>query len=189
MTEINYDLLQRLAEKPHPLLNIADDFEKQIREIPIAWTGEVFTQARTAHHLLDLAGIPQQAAGHYSSDLDARTWLLVVAFQGLKERLDRIATWHSRETAEGGMVGDFCVDCGLRWPCDTRRMADGSHEDLQGDDATGDSGSHSEPVDQEELPGQGFLAAWCWDCGALVKFPHTDHDSGDTAPNPSGGES
>lgn len=51
MTEINYELLKRLAEKPHPLLNIADDFEKQIRETPSAWLGEVFTEARTAHHL------------------------------------------------------------------------------------------------------------------------------------------
>jgi hypothetical protein len=45
--------------------------------------------------------------------------------------LDRIASWHSRETAEGGMVGDYCVCCGEIWPCETRRMADGSHEDLK----------------------------------------------------------
>ncbi len=126
---INYNLLKHLAEKPHPLLNIADDFEKQIREIPIAWTGEVFQQARTAHHLLDLAGIPHQADGHYSSELDARTWQLVVAFQGLQEQLARISSWHSRETADGGMVGDFCNECGERWPCDTRKMADGTYVD------------------------------------------------------------
>jgi hypothetical protein len=127
---INYELLKRLAKKPHPMLNIADDFEAQIREIPIAWTGEVFTQARTAHHLLDLAGIPQQAGGHYSSDLDSRTWQLVIAHQGLQERLDRIAPGHARETADGGMVGDYCVECSEIWPCDTRTMAAGSHEDL-----------------------------------------------------------
>lgn len=129
--EVNYPLLQRLAEKPHPLLHIADDFEKQVREIPVAWAGEVFTQARTAHHLLDLAGIPQRDDNHvYASDLDSRTWQLVIANQGLQERLDRIATWHARETADGGMVGDYCVECGEVWPCETRRMADGSHEDL-----------------------------------------------------------
>jgi hypothetical protein len=127
---INYSLLTRLATKPHPLLNIADDFEKQIREIPLAWVGEVFTEARTAHRLLDMVGIPQQAGGHYSSDLDARTWLAVIALIKARGQLDRIASWHSRETAEGGMVGDFCVECGERWPCETRRMADGSHEDL-----------------------------------------------------------
>ncbi len=30
MTEINYELLKSLAEKPHPLLNIAEDFKAQI---------------------------------------------------------------------------------------------------------------------------------------------------------------
>jgi hypothetical protein len=45
------------------------------------------------------------------------------------DRLGRISTWHSRETGEHGTVGDFCVDCGHKWPCDTRRMADGTYED------------------------------------------------------------
>jgi hypothetical protein len=129
--EINYTLLASLAEKPHPLLNIADDLEAQIREIPIAWTGEVFTQARTAHHLLDLVGIPQRDPAHFhASDLDSRTWLAITQIIKLRGQLDRIAAWHSRETAEGGMVGDFCNECGEHWPCETRRMADGSHMDL-----------------------------------------------------------
>lgn len=125
---INYDLLKRLAEKPHPLLNIADDFEEQIRTIPIAWVGEVFTSARTAHHLLDLVGIPHGES--YANDLDSRTWLAIKALIDARGQLDRIASWHSRETFSGGMVGDFCTDCGQRWPCETRRMADGTHEDL-----------------------------------------------------------
>jgi hypothetical protein len=133
---INYELLKRLAEKPHPLLNIADDLEAQIRQTPIAWTGEVFTQARTAHHLLDLAGIPQRQGGRvYASDLDSRTWLAVTALGKARGQLDRIATWHSREEFEGGLVGDHCIECGTRWPCDTRRMADGSHEDLTAEPA------------------------------------------------------
>jgi hypothetical protein len=127
---INYSLLTQLADKPHPLLNIADDFERQLRETPTAWLGEVFTQARTVHHLLDLIGIPQQASGHYSSDLDSRTWLAINEIINLRGQLDRITAWHSRETADGGMVGDYCTECGERWPCETRRMADGSHEDL-----------------------------------------------------------
>ncbi len=45
------------------------------------------------------------------------------------DRLGRISSWHSRETADGGMVGDFCNECGAVWPCDTRRMADGTYED------------------------------------------------------------
>ena len=128
MTEINYTLLGELATKPHPLLNIEDDLEAQIRSIPIAWTGEVFTEARTAHHLLDMVGIPHGEG--YSSDLDARTWLAIAQIIKLRGQLDRIAAWHSRETADGGMVGDFCIECGDRWPCETRRMANGSHEDL-----------------------------------------------------------
>jgi hypothetical protein len=49
----------------------------------------------------------------------------------LGERLDRIISWHSRETGPGGMVGDYCVECGNHWPCDTRRMAEGSYEDSE----------------------------------------------------------
>lgn len=44
--------------------------------------------------------------------------------------LARIAFWHTRETGPHGMVGDYCTECGATWPCETRRMADGSHEDL-----------------------------------------------------------
>lgn len=54
---------------------------------------------------------------------------MTVARNRLAERLDRVSSWHSRETAEGGLVGDFCVECGHRWPCDTKRMADGTYED------------------------------------------------------------
>jgi hypothetical protein len=130
----NYPLLKRLADRPHPLLHIADDFEKQIREIPIAWTGEVFTQARTAHHLLDIVGIPRGEG--YASDLDSRTWQTINLIITLRGQVDRIAAWHSRETADGGMVGDYCNECGDPWPCETRRMADGSHEDLNDQEGT-----------------------------------------------------
>jgi hypothetical protein len=126
MSEINWALIQELHSKSHPLLHIADDFEAQIRETPIAWTGEVFQQARAAHHLLDMAGIPHGKV--YESDLDARTWLLLNKVIGLCERLDRITSWHSRETA-GGMVGDFCNECGHHWPCDTAQMAEGTYVD------------------------------------------------------------
>lgn len=45
------------------------------------------------------------------------------------ERLGRIGGWHARETGPAGMVGDYCVDCGHVWPCDTRRMAEGTYSD------------------------------------------------------------
>jgi hypothetical protein len=127
-TGINWTLLERLKTKPHRLLNIADDFERQIRETPLAWTGEVFQEARTAHHLLDLVGIPAKPG--YASDLDARTYLAVRRIQEAEGRLARILTWHSRETGPAGIrVGDFCNECGQAWPCDTRRMASGRYVD------------------------------------------------------------
>lgn len=134
MSEINFPLLGELAKKPHPLLNIVDD-ALYGAEIGGAFTncsggvGETMQEARTAHHLLDMIGIPQGKG--YSSDLDARTFLAIREVMGLRERLDRIATWHARETGPSGTVGDFCTECGERWPCDTRRMADGTHEDCQ----------------------------------------------------------
>lgn len=45
------------------------------------------------------------------------------------DRLQRIATWHSRETGPSGMVGDYCTECGNHWPCDTNRMANGTYVD------------------------------------------------------------
>lgn len=127
LAEINWTLIEALSLKPHKHLNIADDFADQIASIPLAWVGEVFQEARTVHHLLDLAGIPEGKGD--ATHVDARAYLLVAAVGELRDRLDRIAGWHSRETAEGGMVGDLCVECGHRWPCDTRRMAEGTYVD------------------------------------------------------------
>lgn len=74
--EIDYDLLAVLTTRKHPLLNIEDDFEKQIADIPLSWVGEVFTEARNAHHLLDMAQIPHGRG--YANDLDSRTYLAVM---------------------------------------------------------------------------------------------------------------
>ncbi|MDP8971211.1 MAG: hypothetical protein M3N52_12100 [Actinomycetota bacterium] len=51
--------------------------------------------------------------------------LLSAAFEA-GDRLQRISTWHSRETGPAGTVGDYCSECGRASPCDTRRMADGT---------------------------------------------------------------
>lgn len=122
---INFPLLADLAERSHPLLNIADDLERQIRETPAAWIGEVMEQARTSHHLLDVVGVPTRLG--YGSDLDARTYLAARKIIELGERLNRIESWHSRESGPSGTVGDFCTECGVRWPCDTRRIAEGTY--------------------------------------------------------------
>lgn len=123
MSEINWTLINELHKKPHPLLNIRDDHRHEC----CPYDGEVIQEARTVHHLLDMAGIPRGTG--YSSDADARTFLLLAEVVALRERLDRIAGWHSRETGPAGTVGDYCIECGVRWPCDTRRMADGTYED------------------------------------------------------------
>jgi hypothetical protein len=118
-TGINFALLAELATKPHPLLNIGDE--------PSPWWGEVYQEARNAHHLLDMVDIPRGEG--YASDLDARTWLAVVKLQQLAERLDRIAGWHARITGPSGTFDDHCRECGGVWPCDTRRMATGTYVD------------------------------------------------------------
>jgi hypothetical protein len=47
----------------------------------------------------------------------------------LKERIHRVINWHKRQSAPGGMVGDFCTECGEHWPCDTRLMLEGKYVD------------------------------------------------------------
>lgn len=121
LAPINFELIGDLSRKPHHLLNL------QVGEVLPLGVGEVLQEARNVHHLLDMAGIPQGIG--YSSDIDARTYLAITALSTLRERLERISGWHARETGEGGMVGVFCVECGTGWPCDTRRMADGTYVD------------------------------------------------------------
>lgn len=129
--EINWSLIQSLSAKPHKHLNICDDFDAQLASIPSSWVGEVFQEARTVHHLLDLAGIPE---GHgYSAHVDARAYLLVVEVISLRDQLARIASWHSRESGPAGTVGDFCNECGQKSPCETNRMASGTY--AEADDA------------------------------------------------------
>lgn len=55
--------------------------------------------------------------------------LLVRQLGETGDRLDRIVSWHARQSGPGGMVGDYCTECGHVWPCDTRRMAEGSFVD------------------------------------------------------------
>jgi hypothetical protein len=134
--DINYDLLGQLATKPHKHLNFKDDEQYGLMVDGVLHdacnsVNEVMQEARTVQHLCDLASIPEGRV--YDAHIDARVYRLTVELQAARERLDRIANWHSRETAGGGMVGGFCNECGEPWPCDTRRMADGSYVDEDGD--------------------------------------------------------
>lgn len=131
MSEINWSLIERLSTKPHKHLNIADNVTYGMQMPDGTFNsgnngvGEVMEEARTVQHLCDMAGIPEGTM--YDAHIDARVFQLMLARNQLAERLGRITGWHCQETAEGGMVGDFCIECGNRWPCDTRRMADGTY--------------------------------------------------------------
>lgn len=133
---VNWDLIQRLAATPHKHLNIVEGeryglMVDGVFDTACNGVGEVMQEARAVQHLCDLAGVPEGYVD--SAHIDARVFLLMLDVFALRERLGRISSWHSRETGPAGMVGDFCNDCGQRWPCETRQMADGSHEDLQPD--------------------------------------------------------
>jgi hypothetical protein len=124
--EVNWSLLASLRDRDHPLANI----KAETRDLPLG-VGEVLQEARVSHHLLDMAGVPNKNREHPdATDLDARVWLLLDAVIGLRQQRDRLIGWHSRETAPGGMVGDFCNECGSTWPCDTRRLLEGTYVDV-----------------------------------------------------------
>jgi hypothetical protein len=119
--DVNWQLLQELYGKPHPLVN--NDWKPPDVKDP-GWITEMFYEAKAVHHLLDLAGVPRGYSID-TRDIDARTLLAVRGLVALRERLSRISSWHSRETGPAGTVGDYCIECGRSWPCDSRRMSDG----------------------------------------------------------------
>lgn len=129
---VNWDLIQRLSTKPHKHLNIVAEAEYGLMINGVFDTGcngigEVMQEARTVQHLCDLAGVPEGIV--YDAHIDARVYLLVAEVIRLRERLDRIAAWHSRETGPGGTVGDSCAECCHESVCDTWKMAVGTYVD------------------------------------------------------------
>ena len=88
----------------------------------------------TGEPIAVLAGDPLQrhhdaefiayARNHVGGLLDLAERLLESA-----QRLDRITAWHARESGPCGTFGDYCTECGSLWPCDTRRMAEGTYTD------------------------------------------------------------
>lgn len=128
---VNWDLLSRLAGKTHPHLNITEgavyvQVLDGVQDDCCGGIGEVLQEARTVQHLCDMAGVPQGLG--YDAHIDARVYLLLAEVLRLRDRMARLVDWHSREAGPAGTVGDFCVECGERWPCDTRRMASGTYE-------------------------------------------------------------
>jgi hypothetical protein len=136
-SQVNWELLRKLAEKPHPLYDpfrlIALLMEDHPRPVTIPGSTalnlvEALDDVLVSHHLLDLIGVPH-GFGMDTRDLDSRTLIAVLGYMARGERLDRISGWHARETGPAGTVGDLCICCGYRWPCETRRMADGTYVD------------------------------------------------------------
>jgi hypothetical protein len=129
--QVNWNLLKVLEDRPHPLVN--NSWQPPHVDGDPGWLIEMFYAQRNVHHLLDLAGVPHGYSLD-TRDIDARTLLAIMAMGNLRERLARIAEWHAREAGPAGTVGDYCTECGNRWPCDTRRMADGVFIDKDEDD-------------------------------------------------------
>ena len=125
--DVNWELLKELHAKPHPLIRDIDTTGLHYGIV------ELLHEAKAVHHLLDLAGVPRGYSID-TRDIDCRTLLAVRGMITLRERLARISGWHAREAGPAGLVGDFCTECGHRWPCDTRRMADGVYRDEDDDD-------------------------------------------------------
>lgn len=127
---INWGLLTRLAGKTHKHLNInaeCSQYTCQHGHDHSPGTEEVLQEARTVQHLCDIAGVPE--GDGYSAHVDARVFQLMTMYNQVAERLARIGDWHSREAWEGGLVGDHCRECGQMWPCDNRKMAEGTYVD------------------------------------------------------------
>ncbi len=126
---INWALLGELHTKPHPNMDHVPP-----SDLPLD-TLEVLQEALAAQHLLDLAGIPL-GERLYDRDLDARVFLAVTEISALRERLDRLGGWHERETGPAGTVGTLCIECGRPWPCDSRRMAEGTYTEDEGGESS-----------------------------------------------------
>jgi hypothetical protein len=126
VAEINWTLIQELATKPHKHLRPIEDGAQTLTVGAPNYIGEVLQETRAAQHLLDLAGIPEGVG--YAVNVDARVYLAITELNELRERLARVADWHSRMTGPGGTFDDYCRECGDPHPCDTRRMAEGTYE-------------------------------------------------------------
>ena len=123
--DMNWELINELAARPHPLVN--NEWQPPAVEDP-GWLIEMFHEMRAVHHLLDLIGVPPGYSDD-TRDIASRVLVAVRGMMTLRERLVRISGWHARETGPAGTVGDYCTECGHRWPCDSRRMADGVYAD------------------------------------------------------------
>lgn len=124
--EVNWELLQLLQAKPHKLIRDIDTAGLHYGIV------ELLCEAKVVHHLLDLIDVPHRY-GMDTRDIASRTLIAVRGTLTLRERHARISARHARETGPAGTVGDYCIECGHPWPCDSRRMADGTYTEEEAD--------------------------------------------------------
>jgi len=124
-SDVNWNLLQEFYVKSHPLIRDVNDDDIAHLHFGLV---ELMSEAKAVHHLLDMIDVPHGYSID-TRDIDARTLVAVMGMLNLRERLARIKSWHACETGHGGLVGDYCVECRCRWPCETYRMANGEPKD------------------------------------------------------------
>ena len=104
----------------------AKDYPNGVKRCTCGHEVPIGDMAARTEHLLDvlteglavteLSGWADRGNPFLSVDQLYAAWIATRGY------LDRIATWHSQETAGGGMVSGLCAECGSPWPCDTRRL-------------------------------------------------------------------
>lgn len=90
----------------------------------VGWL-ELGQEAARAQAVLDTYGIPN-GLPQGKGDLDWRVTEAMFELTDTRMRLSSIALAHAREKlGETGLVGEFCTECGRKWPCPTYLWASG----------------------------------------------------------------
>ena len=130
--------LHRAPEgRPHRHYSDADTCSHGER-LDVGWL-ELGQEAETAQQLLDFAGI-HDGNPQGRGDVDWRVAEAVLRLHEAEGRLEAIAAAHARETGPAGTVGDFCIECEMRWPCPTQAWASGERSIID----------RWDPADEEE---------------------------------------
>jgi hypothetical protein len=128
MTMLTPDVLQAAHEAIHEALASAKAQGGSFAITPVGSPDWIVAPWQVQVASLAVTGLSALLNDEQAALAEARAAVIgahgdAYAIAELQLRLDRIATWHCRESAGGGLVGNYCVECRDRWPCDTYRMA------------------------------------------------------------------